>query len=74
MSMNRIEIMVFNGKTEDWMFWSGKFLAHGRRMKFAEILRGQVKVESSIKEYLTIEEKVIIDRHDEASLNWLLRC
>ena len=63
--MNRNEIMGFNGKAEDWMFWSGKFLAHGRRMKFEEILRGQVKVESSIKDVLTTDEKVTIDHHDD---------
>ena len=63
--MNRNEIMGFNGKAEDWMFWRGKFLAHGRRMKFADILRGNVKVESSIEVGLTMEEKVTIDRHDD---------
>ena len=62
---DRIEVMTFNGTQEDWIFWKGKFLSQSRKNKYANILRGQVKVPSTLEDFLSSEDKQLIDYHDD---------
>ena len=38
------KIIKFSGKTEDWEVWKAKFLARARRLKYKDILTGDLKV------------------------------
>ena len=51
----RIEVVTFSGNQEDWIFWKGKFLAQARKNKYANILRGQVKVPSTLKDFYQVK-------------------
>lgn len=65
MSSGRNEVLAFSGKDEDWVFWRGKFLAHGRRLKFAKLLKGQAKAPPATQSLINPHEQALLDAHDD---------
>ena len=72
MSNVKVQVVPFSGQKEDWSVWRFKFLGHSLWNKFANILKGRIKVPSENHDELDSDEVEIIENHDNGFTDLLM--